>query len=121
MTVGCYRRRQVRTITKPVSLPPRAPTFPAMRFLPLLCLASIAASAATIPGSFQQIDCDGGGWFEQIIPHASGRLYGRTDVGGLYRSDDHGDSWQFVSGDFSNQASYFVQGEACRRGSAHGE
>ena len=83
----------------------------------LLLLALAArASAATIPGSFQQVDCDGGGWFEQVIPHSSGRLYGRTDVGGMYRSDDHGDSWRFISGDLPNLACYFVQGVAVAAG-----
>jgi len=68
--------------------------------------------ATTIPGSFQQIDCDGGGWFEQVIPHSSGRLYGRTDIGGMYRSDDHGDTWRFLSGDMPYRACYYVQGVA---------
>ena len=68
--------------------------------------------AATIPGSFQQIDCEGGGWFEQVIPHVSGRIYGRTDVGGMYRSDNHGDTWQFISGDLPSNACYYVQGVA---------
>jgi hypothetical protein len=68
--------------------------------------------AETVPGSFNQIDCEGGGWFEQVIPHPSGRLYGRTDVGGMYRSDDHGDSWQFLSGDMPSNACYYVQGVA---------
>ncbi|MEA3213282.1 MAG: hypothetical protein QOE70_6339 [Chthoniobacter sp.] len=75
-----------------------------------------SASAAPIPGTFKQIDADGGGWFEQVIPHSSGRLYGRTDVGGMYRSDDHGDSWQFVSGDLPHLGCYFVQGIAVAAG-----
>ena len=90
-----------------------------MKLLLLFVFAGTALSAATIPGSFQQIPCDGGGWFEQIVPHSTGRLYGRTDVGGLYRSDDHGDSWQFLSGDFTNYASYFVQGVAVASGNAN--
>ncbi len=73
---------------------------------------------ATIPGTFQQIDCDGGGWFEQIIPHGSGRIYGRTDIGGMYRSDDHGDTWHFISGDLPYVACYFVQGVAVAAGDA---
>ena len=84
-----------------------------------LLVYSCTAFAATIPGSFQQINFDGGGWFEQIIPHSSGRLYGRTDVGGIYRSDNHGDSWQFLSGSFTNSASYFVQGVAVEAGNAN--
>ena len=84
----------------------------------LLLLLASGAFAATIPGTFQQIDCDGGGWFEQVIPHASGRLYGRTDVGGLYRSDDHGDTWRFVSGSMPYLGCYFVQGVAVAAGNA---
>ncbi len=76
------------------------------------------ALASTIAGSFQQIDCDGGGWFEQVIPHSSGRLYGRTDIGGMYRSDDHGSNWRFISGDLPYQACYFVQGVAVAAGNA---
>jgi hypothetical protein len=77
------------------------------------CIIGLSAlKAATIPGSFQQIDCEGGGWFEQVIPHASGRLYGRTDVGGMYRSDDHGETWRFLSGDIPSPAAYYVQGVA---------
>lgn len=78
-----------------------------------------AAIAATLPGVFQQIDCDGGGWFEQIIPHGSGRLYGRTDIGGMYRSDDHGDSWKFISGDLPYVGAYYVQGVAVATGNAN--
>ncbi len=83
---------------------------PALTFAALICGAS--AFAGIIPGSFRQVDCEGGGWFEQIIPHRSGVLYGRTDVGGMYRSDDHGDTWQFLSGDLQHGASYHVQGVA---------
>src|SRR4051812_10787005 len=81
-------------------------------------LVAPSIPANTVPGSFQQIDCDGGGWFEQIIPHGSGRLYGRTDIGGMYRSDDHGDSWHFISGDLPYVACYFVQGVAVAAGNA---
>jgi hypothetical protein len=87
----------------------------------LMCIFTGAAGetmAATIPGTFQQIDCDGGGWFEQIIPHNSGRIYGRTDIGGMYRSDDHGDAWHFISGDLPYLACYFVQGVAVAAGNA---
>ena len=75
-------------------------------------LLAASGFAGTIPGTFKQTDCEGGGWFEQVIPHPSGRLYGRTDIGGMYRSDNHGDSWQFLSGDLPFTAAYFVQGVA---------
>lgn len=84
-----------------------------------LFLAAPLARSATLDGAFHQIDCDGGGWFEEIIPHSSGRLYGRTDVGGMYRSDDHGDTWQFLSGDLPFPAAYYVQGVAVAAGNAN--
>ena len=88
----------------------------AARFIALImcgftCVAG-ETLAATVAGTFQQIDCDGGGWFEQVIPHGSGRLYERTDIGGMYRSDDHGDTWRFISGDLPYVGCYFVQGVA---------
>ncbi|HMJ06977.1 MAG TPA: hypothetical protein VK474_12025 [Chthoniobacterales bacterium] len=87
--------------------------------LGIACLCATGTiAAATIPGSFRQIDCEAGGWFEQIIPHSSGRLYGRTDIGGMYRSDDHGDTWQFLSGDLPYRACYYVQGVAVAAGNA---
>jgi hypothetical protein len=91
--------------------------FTALVICSFACVAG-ETLAATIPGSFQQIDCDGGGWFEQIIPHVSGRIYGRTDIGGMYRSDDHGDTWHFISGDMPYLACYYVQGVAVAAGNA---
>ncbi len=87
--------------------------------LGLSAAPSVPASGATIPGSFKQLDCEGGGWFEQVIPHSSGRLYGRTDIGGMYRSDDHGDTWTFLSGDLPYAACYYVQGVAVAAGNAN--
>ena len=36
----------------------------------------------------------------------------------MYRSDDHGDTWHFISGDLPYLASYFVQGVAIAAGNA---
>ena len=82
-----------------------------MRFAFLLLLATSLLNAQ-IPGSFTQIDIDCGGWFTGIQQHQSGRLYGRTDVGGVYRSDDLGNSWTFLSGDFPTPGGLCVQGIA---------
>lgn len=84
----------------------------------ILVLISSSGWANVLPGSFQQINCDGGGWFTNVIVHASGRLYGRTDVGGIYRSDDHGESWRFLSGDFTSMSGHYVQGLATPPGQA---
>lgn len=64
------------------------------------------------PGVFRQTDLDAGGWLTGFASHASGRLYARTDVGGVYRSDDQGASWRFLSGDMTSSAGLFVQGLA---------
>ncbi|MEN8772977.1 MAG: hypothetical protein ABF382_05460 [Akkermansiaceae bacterium] len=86
-----------------------------MRAAFLLLLAT-SLLPAQIPGSFTQIDIDCGGWFTGIQQHQSGRLYGRTDVGGIYRSDDRGDSWTFLSGDFPTPGGLCVQGIAISNG-----
>lgn len=78
----------------------------------ILFCAAWAAQAATIPGSFQQVNCDGAGWFSGFAIHSSGRIYGRTDVGGMYRSDDHAVSWRTLSGNFTTTSGFFVQGIA---------
>jgi hypothetical protein len=73
---------------------------------------AVSTRAATIPGTFTQINNDGGGWFSGFAIHSNGRVYGRTDVGGLYRSDDHGSTWTYLSGDFTSHSGHFVQGVA---------
>lgn len=91
----------------------------AKNFLTLWVTAALALSMATaevIPGEFRQMDTDCGGWFTGLAVHRDGRLYGRTDVGGVYRSDDHGDSWIYLSGELTGGASHFVQGIAIASG-----
>lgn len=69
--------------------------------------------AGAVPGSFQNYDMEGGGWLTGLVQHAgSGRLYARTDVGGVYSSDDAGENWKFLSGDFTELGTTFVQGIA---------
>lgn len=70
------------------------------------------SSTPVIPGVFEQMDTDDGGWFTGFAIHSTGRLYGRTDVGGLYRSDDHGESWIYLSGDMTSYTAHCVQGVA---------
>ena len=78
----------------------------------------LSPQSGTIAGTFQQMDTDDGGWFTGFAAHSSGRLYGRTDVGGVYRSDDHGDTWTYLSGDMTGAACHFVQGLAIAAGNA---
>ncbi len=71
-----------------------------------------------IPGAFRQTDLDAGGWLTGFASHSGGRLYARTDVGGVYRSDDRGDSWRSLSGSMTSSAAHAVQGLAVGETSA---
>ena len=86
----------------------------------LLCGTSHAVSVvgSPQPGAFRQTDLDAGGWLTGFASHSSGRLYARTDVGGVYRSDDQGTAWRFVSGNMTSSAGLFVQGLAVGETSA---
>jgi hypothetical protein len=81
-------------------------------------LEAASSSGAPQPGVFRQTDLDAGGWLTGFASHPAGRLYARTDVGGVYRSDDQGAGWRFVSGDMTGSAGLFVQGLAVGQGSA---
>ena len=74
--------------------------------------SSTGIQAEEIPGTFQDVFLDGGGWFTGLTQHGDGRLYGRTDVGGCYRSDDYGNNWTYLGGDMPTQGSLCVQGIA---------
>lgn len=90
-------------------------------FFLLLAFGSVHAAStvgAPQPGVFKQTDLDAGGWLTGFASHSSGRLYARTDVGGVYRSDDQGTSWRFLSGEMNSSAGLFVQGLAVGEGSA---
>ncbi len=86
----------------------------------LLPVTLLAASSVgpPMPGVFRQTNLDAGGWLTGFASHSSGRLYARTDVGGVYRSDDHGENWKFVSGEMNSSAGLFVQGLAVGETSA---
>jgi photosystem II stability/assembly factor-like uncharacterized protein len=71
-----------------------------------------AGQVSTVPGSFTQLDFDCGGYVSGFAAHASGRVYCKANVGGLYRSDDHGKSWRWLSADMPGVASQMPQGLA---------
>jgi len=78
-----------------------------------MLLVMIAPSTdAEVSGYFTQIQSDGGGWVTGIEAHGGGRLYVRTDVGGVYRSDDAAGSWQWLMGEARYSAQMYVQGLA---------
>jgi hypothetical protein len=87
-----------------------APRLRALALCALLARASTAraASATTaapplplrdLQYAHRPVGFDGGGWVTGLVAHAAtGIVYARTDVGGAYRSDDGGRSWQWLSG-----------------------
>jgi hypothetical protein len=66
--------------------------------------------SAQVPGGFSQIDMQCGGYYSGMIQHRSGRLYGRTDGGGVYMSDNGGFNWTYLSGNMYSYASMCVAG-----------
>ena len=78
----------------------------------IISLAAAFLAPAQIPGTFTHIEMDGGGWFTGFVQHPDGRVYGRTDVGGVYRTDNFGESWIYLSGELPTEASLIVQGIA---------
>ncbi|MBN1270063.1 MAG: hypothetical protein JXB04_10770 [Kiritimatiellae bacterium] len=83
----------------------------------LVCCAS-GALAQELPGTFRNVPFDCGGWFVGFAAHPGGRVYGRTDVGGLYRTDNGGRTWKWLSRGFEWPASWSVQGVAVATGNA---
>ena len=81
-------------------------------FFFLLLFSFQSLFAQSVPGTFSQINTQGGGWQTGFAQHPEGRLYCRTDVGGVYRSDDFGDSWSFLSSNFTTIAPLLVHGLA---------
>jgi len=91
---------------------PIAVTTPAGTAVSATNFSPVFPPSGAIPGTFQQMHTDGGGWFTGFAVHSSGRLYGRTDVGGVYRSDDSGAVWTYLSGDMTTYTGHCAQGVA---------
>ncbi len=79
----------------------------------LITLAACAPlNAAQLPGGFSQIDMEDGGYLVGLIQHGSGRLFCRTDGGGIYSSDNGGFRWNYLSGNMMSRVSLCVAGIA---------
>ena len=89
-----------------------------LALLPLIPAHAASTVGAAQVGVFRQTNLDAGGWLTGFASHSSGRLYARTDVGGVYRSDDSGANWRFLSGEMASSAGLFVQGLAVGESSA---
>jgi hypothetical protein len=80
------------------------------------CMGGCLVGADVVPGYFTQLDFDGGGYVTGFAAHRNGRLYCRANVGGLYRSDDHGETWTWLSGDMTTPAGHLPWGLAVAPG-----
>jgi hypothetical protein len=74
--------------------------------------ATLNAGPSQLQGGFTQINMQDGGYLTGLIQHNSGRLICRTDGGGIYRSDNGGFMWTFLSGNMTSAGSLAVQGIA---------
>ncbi len=78
----------------------------------LTTLVECATLNAQIPGVFTQIDMQDGGYLTGIVQHPSGRLIARTDGGGIYSSDNQGNSWTYLSSNMVTGAALTADGVA---------
>jgi hypothetical protein len=79
------------------------------------------SGSAPLSFTITQRTFDGGGWVTGLEAHAAtGIVYGRTDVGGAYRSDDAGDSWTWLTGAIPGD-SWGTQGLAVNQSDASGQ
>jgi len=79
----------------------------------LLCLALCLFSAISQSQSFRSVNYQGAGWVTAVRYTTNGaRLYARTDVGGVFRSDNGGQNWSFIANYAVTSASLNIQGLA---------
>ncbi len=68
-------------------------------------------------GTFRPINYEGAGWVTAVKYSSDGsRLYARTDVGGVFRSDNGGANWNFIATYATTVGGLMVQGIAIKPG-----
>lgn len=76
----------------------------------VLCFFSINKNNSQ---TFRSVNFEGAGWVTAVKYSADGtRLYARTDVGGVFISNDGGTTWQFISTYAETLAGLYIQGLA---------
>lgn len=79
----------------------------------LLILSTIIFTYSIFSQSFRSVNFQGAGWVTAVKYTSNGaRLYARTDVGGVFKSDNGGESWQFISGYAATISGLYIQGLA---------
>jgi photosystem II stability/assembly factor-like uncharacterized protein len=82
------------------------------------CLLSIVViflflSSMGVSQSLRSVNFQGAGWVTAVKYSSDGsRLYARTDVGGVFRSDNGGQNWQFISNYAETYSGLYIQGLA---------
>lgn len=84
--------------------------------LALFPMASPGMLCAQVADRAVPLDC--GGWLSGFAVHSSGRVYAYGDVFGLWRSDNGGQSWQYLQGNFTSDDN-MVSGTAVATGNAN--
>src|SRR5688572_5659194 len=75
----------------------------------MICIPGITGYSQT----YRTVNFEGAGWVTAVKYSSDGtRVYARTDVGGVFRSDDGGNNWQFISGYAETLAGLYIQGLA---------
>lgn len=76
-----------------------------------------SAYALRSQGSFRPINFEGAGWVTAVKYSSDGsKLYARTDVGGVFRSDNTGANWNFIATFSTSIGGLMVQGIAIQPG-----
>lgn len=70
-------------------------------------------TAVSFSQSYRVVNFQGAGWVTAVKYTTNGaRLYARTDVGGVFKSDNGGENWQFISGYATTLSGLYIQGLA---------
>jgi photosystem II stability/assembly factor-like uncharacterized protein len=76
-----------------------------------IILFLLLSSQNFIHSQLRSVNFQGAGWVTAVKYSAdASRLYARTDVGGVFKSDNGGQTWSFISGYALTLSSLYVQG-----------
>ena len=81
--------------------------------LSIAALFVLLVTAVSFSQSYRTVNFQGAGWVTAVKYTTNGaRLYARTDVGGVFKSDNGGENWQFISGYATTLSGLYIQGLA---------
>ncbi|MEO8514582.1 MAG: hypothetical protein ABI543_13555, partial [Ignavibacteria bacterium] len=84
-----------------------------LRLRNFIAIFVLFLTAISFGQSLRAVNYQGAGWVTAVKYTTNGaRLYARTDVGGVFKSDNGGDSWQFISSYATTISGLYIQGLA---------